>query len=416
MASQGQQRFRSLQWQLECFSHTVIERIAACLPGPWIFRIGEWLGGLTWRLMPARRRAVERNLRIAFAGEMDMDGIRAMAKAAMRRAGGNLISAAHTASLSPEQLGKVIRLEHFELLEKPLREGRGVVLLLAHMGNWELLSRLVHLFPPGSKTGAFFRPLNNERLNERVLARRQSDGTRMFSKRDPFHQATGFLRDGGILGVLADQRVGRQGDWVPFFGRRTRSSPLPALLARRAKAEVLALSLITERPGAWKAVLMPVETPTSTRHCMAALETAMRASLVDVFWLQERWRVKIRPHHESIEDLLGEPEAAGGKPRRILVWMAGVADAWCLPAGWRHPDAVFEIALEPGRAMPPGFPAASPCHRVPADAKDCRALEAFLASVDAAAELPLDLVIAQGASKPLAKACRHQAVDIKFLP
>lgn len=414
MAGQKQHVFRSLQWRLECLIYSLIEWLAGWVPGSWVFRFGEWLGGLTWYLMPARRRVVERNLRIVYAGEKSISEIRLMAKATMRRAGGNLISAAHTASLSPAKLGKVLRLEHLELLEKPIKEGRGVILLLAHMGNWELLSRLVHLFPPGTKTGAFYRPLNNEFFNERVLARRQADGTRMFSKRDPFHQVTGFLRDGGIVGVLADQRVGNQGDWVQFFGRRSLSSPLPWLLARRAKCEILALSLITEEPGKWKAVLMPVEAPPTTQHCMSALETAMRASPIDVFWLQDRWRIAIKPRHEIIDDLLGKAEHPCGKPRRILVWLLGSAAEWELPSSWIHSDATYEVALEPGREQPSWLPASTRCHVVPADLNGA-GLGKFIAAVDQAADLPLDLVIAPRVLKLLEKACRSQAVDVKFL-
>ena len=136
----------------------------------------------------------------------------------------------------------MIAIENLDLLEQALAGGRGVVLLLSHMGNWELLSRIIHFFPKDSKAGAFYRPLNNRLLDERVLARRQADGTRMFSKHDAFHQVASFLRERGIVGILADQRVGGHGELVRFFGRLTRASPLPSLLARRSKSSVLALS------------------------------------------------------------------------------------------------------------------------------------------------------------------------------
>ncbi len=394
--------------------HSLIEGLAGLLPGPWVFRFGELLGGLAWHIMPQRRNIVMRNLRIVFAGEKTLAEIRAIARETFCRSGANLISAAHSARLTPDDLKEVIEIENLELLEKAHATGKGVVLLLAHMGNWEILSRIVHLFPPGSKTGAFYRPLNNELLDERILRRRQADGTRMFSKRDPFHQVTGFLRDGGIVGVLADQRVGEQGDWVRFFGKRSRSSPLPGLLARRAKSEVLALSLITMQPGKWKAVLMPVEAPPTTQHCMSALETAMRAGLIDVFWLQERWRLKIKSRHLTIDDLLGKPGCGCDKPSRILLWLVGVAADWELPPTWQHPDVTYEIALEPGRELPAWLPASSRCHVVPTGF-DRAALEKFIESVDQAAALPLDFIVTPCVSKSLTKACKRQAIDIKSL-
>ncbi|RPJ33279.1 MAG: lipid A biosynthesis acyltransferase, partial [Verrucomicrobiaceae bacterium] len=344
-----------LQWRLECLGHSLIEGLAALLPGPWVFRLGEFLGSMAWHIMPMRRKIVLRNLRIALAGEKDLPEIRRMAKATFRRSGANLLSVAHTARLAPEKLSKVIHIENLDLLENALATGKGVVLLLAHMGNWELLSRIVHLFPKGSKTGAFYRPLNNPLLDARVLARRQADGTRMFSKRDPFHQVTGFLRDGGIVGILADQRVGMQGEVVSFFGRLTRASPLPSLLARRAKAEVLALSLITEAPGKWKAVFLPVEKPHSTPHCMAALENAMKAGPTDVFWLQERWKVFVK-RYRPFDKWLSPETQSGTKPHRALIWLANVPDAWRPLENWFHPDVIYEAAIPAGNPAPDWLP------------------------------------------------------------
>lgn len=403
-----------LQWRLECLGHSLLEGLTALLPGPWLFRLGETLGGLVWHCMPLRRKMILRNLRIAFAGEMDLPGLRRLAKQSFRRTGGNLISAAHTARLAPAQLGRVIHIENLELLEQALAAGKGVVLLLAHMGNWELLSRLVHLFPPGSRAGAFYRPLNNRLLDERVLARRQADGTRMFSKRDNALHVAGFLREGGIVGILADQRVGIQGELVRFFGRLTRASPLPSLLARRAKSAVLALSVTTVAPGKWRAVFMAVAAPHTTANCMGVLEQAMKAGPVDVFWFQERWKVDIRKR-QTIRDWLGSETSGAGKPHRALLWLAGAPAEWRLPESWIHPDVVYEVALTSGQAPPSWLPAATRAHVVPAGA-DRRTLQQTLAAIDAAAALPLDFILATGPSAALVEAGRREAVAVISLP
>ena len=408
---------KHLQWRLECLGHTLIEVVAGLLPGPWVFRLGEALGGLVWHFMPRRRAMILRNLRIAYAGEADEAEIRHMAKATFRRTGGNLISATHTARLAPERLRSVIRIKNLGLLEEALAGGKGVVLLLAHMGNWEILSRLIHQFPPGSRAGAFYRPLNNPLLDARVLARRQADGTRMFSKNDNPLQVAGFLREGGIVGILADQRVGRQGDPIRFYGRFTYASPLPSLLARRAKSAVLALSVTSDQPGTWQAVFMPVESPPTTAHCMAALERAMRAGPIDVFWFQERWKVKV-PRRGTVRDWFGAEETVSGlpeKPLRVLVWLVDALAHWHLPETWFHPKVVYEIALAPGGEHPSWLPAAAPVHYPPLPA-DGTVSAKTLAAIDATAVLPLDFILAPGASAALAKAGQQLAIPVISLP
>jgi len=407
---------KHLQWRLECLGHTLIEVLAGLLPGPWVFRLGEALGGLVWHFMPQRRTIILRNLRIAFAGEKDMAEIRRMAKATFRRTGGNLISAAHTARLAPERLGSVIRIENLELLEQALAGGRGVVLLLSHMGNWEILSRLIHLFPPGSRAGAFYRPLNNPLLDARVLARRQADGTQMFSKRDNPLQVAGFLREGGIVGILADQRVGAQGNGVRFFGRFTHASPLPSLLARRAKSAVLALSVTSAEPGTWRAVFMPVEAPHTTANCMATLEQAMRAGPIDVFWFQERWKVKV-PRRGTVRDWFGADAigGGGGKPLRVLLWLVDAPADWHLPEIWFHSEVVYEIVLAPGGGLPSWMPETTTVHHAPMPTSRT-APGKTLAMIDAAAALPVDFLLAPDASIALVSAGQQQAIPVISLP
>jgi KDO2-lipid IV(A) lauroyltransferase len=405
---------KHLQWRLECLGHSWIEGLAGWFTAPGMFWLGEALGALGWHLMPQRRRVLMKNLRIAFAGEKDIDEIECMAKASFRRTAGNLMAAAHTARLAPEKLGRVISIENLELLEQALAAGKGVVLLLSHMGNWEILSRLIHMFPPGSRVGAFYRPLNNLLLDARVLARRQVDGTRMFSKRDSFHQVTGFLRQGGIVGILADQRVGRLGDPVSFFGRLTRASPLPSLLARRSKSEVLALSVTTESAGKWVARFMPVEEPSTTAHCMAAIEQAMTVSPVDVFWFQERWKVYL---HLSctIGDWLGPETSDARKPLRGLLWLAEVPDAWRISSAWVHPAVVYEVVLASDQTLPAWLPKTTRVHTVAAGA-DRGTLQKAIAGIDAGAALPLDFILTTGASKALVKAGRREVVPVVSLP
>lgn len=405
---------KPLQWRLECFGHSLIECLAGLLPGSWLFRVGEMLGGIIWHFMPLRRQVILRNLRIAFAGELEMPQLRRMAKQTFCRTAGNLICTAHIARLSPKQLSAAIHVENINLLEQALSRGKGVVLLLAHMGNWEALCRLIHFLPKGTKAGAFYRPLNNPLLDKSVLARRQADGSRMFSKRDPFHQVTGFLRDGGVVGVLADQRIGIQGEVISFFGRLTRSSPLPSLLARRAKSEVLALSLECASPGKWSACFYEVKQPHHTVHCVEAMEHAMQRSPLDVFWLQERWKLNLRAKR-PISSWLGAATERGNKPHRALIWLAGVDESWRIPETWFHPDVIYEVALIDQQKIPAWLPASTKIHTVGIDSSNA-SLSKKIEIIDFTTTLPLDFILAPEGMKSMIAAGTKLVVPVVLLP
>jgi lauroyl/myristoyl acyltransferase len=416
MSVRNPSKAKYLQWRLECIGHTLIELIAGLLPGPWVFRVGEWLGALVWPFMGKRRRIVIRNLRIAFAGEMEMAEINRLAKASFCRTAANMISVAYTARLSPARLKDVLKVENIELLEQALAKGRGVVLLLAHMGNWELLSRMVHFFPEGSKAGAMYRHLNNIPLDRRTRKRREADGTRMFSKRDSFHQVTGFLRDGGIVGILADQRVGMQGDVVSFFGRLTRSTPLPSLLARRSKAEVLALSLFTQSPGNWKAKFHSVEKPHDTENCMTALEAAMRTGPEDVFWLQERWKVYVGSHVPFPKWLDGK-QSRTKKSHRALLWLIGVPNNWVPPEDWQHPDLHFDMVVNDDFAGAEWIPDNSKTFTTQlSERPSASELQHQIQLIDEMQLIPLDFIITTNPSKNLRIAANNLSIPVISLP
>jgi hypothetical protein len=264
----------------------------------------------------------------------------------------------------------------------------------------------VHLFPPGSRTGALYRPLNNPLLDQRTLDRRQADGTRMFSKRDNLHAITGFLRDGGTIGILADQRVGPAGECNVFFGRATRSSPLPALLARRTNSQVLALALVTTAPGRWKAVVSKVVSPVSTAACMAAIESNMRLSMTDVFWMQERWKSFASPHHPPAK-WLGSSTGTAPKPLRALVWPVPSLPDWQPPADWFHPGIRQEIALEEGVPVPPWITPARVHHQ---------ASPAMLPIMDSADPLPFDYILSPAPCQALRRQAKRLAIPLVTLP
>jgi len=333
---------KKLKWRIEAGAHSAVSAVFRQLPAETVFALGEFLGRVIWPFLGTRRKTIERNLRIA--GVVGAEECEAAARKSFIRTVANLMCSNVSANLRGEDIGELLEVENPELLAEAVAKGKGVVLLLGHMGNWELLTRLRRTFPEGTKIGGFYRPLNNPILNERALAEREADGARMFSKRDSLHHVSAFLREAGVMGILADQRVGVLGELVPFFGRLTRASPVPSLLARRCKSEMLALSFRTIAPGKWSARYHEVEKPYVSANCMKALERALKVSPFDVFWLQERWKVYIGRKVSPVE-WLGDMEARGEKPHRALVWVKDGEKDFTLPAACMHPDINYEFAV-----------------------------------------------------------------------
>lgn len=402
------------KWRLEWLVQIGVEKLVGLLPGRLVFRIGEVLGGLAWHFMKERRQIVLRNLRIAFHGEHDLQSLRAMTRETFRRTGANLLSALHTTGLTAEQADQIVTVENPELAEEALRLSAGLVLLPCHMGNWELLTRIHRKLPQGHANGALYRPLNNPLLDARVLAQREAEGTRLFSKRDSFHAIAAFLRDGGILGILADQRVGHQGELVSYFGRLTRASPLPSLVARRSKCQVLGMSLITDAPGKWRIRYHKIDGPATTENCMDAIRRSLEASPLDVFWLQERWKIYVG-HRRLPNEWFGSDSVSGLKHHRALIWLPGTPENWEIPEGWKHPDVIYEV-VPPNAGPVPKRSCANMYFHAGPDSNDQDVLFRYLEKVDESAALPIDFILTCKPSKALINAARRNSIRLVSLP
>jgi KDO2-lipid IV(A) lauroyltransferase len=398
-----------MKWRIEWLAQVSAENIIARLPGAIAFRVGECIGRLLWHCMPHRRRIVLKNLRIALAGEQSLDEIRILARQSFIRSVANLVSAVHTAHMPAKILESRVTVENPEVLEAAVRDGSGCLLLPPHMGNWEILARISHLFPPGHELGALYRPLNNPHLDARLAKKRQSEGTRMFSKRDSLLEITRFLKTGGIIGVLADQRAGKQGVLTNFFGRLTRSSPLPSLLIRRCKVPALAISIRTTAPGRWALKYHRVDAQGDTQSCMDTIEAAMRESLIDVFWFQDRWKCYAN-HGKSLLDWLGSMAARSKHNRhRILIWLAEVPNDWKLPDTWNHPDVDYEWLLHNGQPTPHWLDEHASIHRL-GDASGVAAIRRRIGEIEMTQLLPLDFVIDAKQSVDLRISCQRQGL------
>jgi lauroyl/myristoyl acyltransferase len=133
-----------------------------------------------------------------------------------------------------------LRFEGLHILDRAIAENNGVILASAHLGGWELgalalasrgypLTALAS--PPAAGTAALY-----ERHRERFGLKTLSVSTSVF-------RCISVLRQGGVLGVVADRRFGSAGLTANFFGRQTKLPQGPARLCARTGAPILAASL-----------------------------------------------------------------------------------------------------------------------------------------------------------------------------
>ncbi|MDR1279443.1 MAG: lysophospholipid acyltransferase family protein [Opitutaceae bacterium] len=405
---------KRLRWWLEAVGYELCESTLALLPAATVAHWGEMIGETCWRLLGSRRRTVRRNLRIAFAGEKTLAEIDVMTREVFRRSGANLLSALRCVKIRQDELRRLVTVANPGLIAEILAaDTGGVVGILPHMGNWEALSQMFPLLVPDRPTGTIYRFIKNPMLDRRIKEARQRMGMVLFEKHSGPLEMAAFLRRRGWLGVLADQRVERVGEIVPYFGRLTSCTPLPALMARRTGATIFGISMRTTSPGHWRLKFHRLaDSTSSTTACMRLLEEAIRESPEDVFWLQDRWRVR----RDNPASLSGRPPrdaaaSAWSKPRRALVWVGDPARAPQLPKA-AVGDLLWEYVLPAGNPTPAWLPDGARIHILNTACADIPTLAGGLRGIDEAADLPLEFVRVDKENRAVQKACLKLALPV----
>ena len=269
--------------------------LLGALPVSLVFRLGAALGGLGYYLAPPYRRLVLHNLRIAFGREKTPAESRAIARRHFAMLGANLFCSLKLPRMSRADIESCVTVEGLEPLRTGVAEGRGFIMVLSHLGSWEMFAQLSPIAFP-CKVGTIFQALGNPFIDAEVRRDRARLGLELFERKEGFSKAAQFIREGGAVGVLVDQHAGDAGLWCPFFNRLASTSTLAATLALRTGAWLIPAAVYTDGVARWRCVIQPPIPPGGdnsdaiTARINQTLEAQIRRQPFDAFWVHNRWK------------------------------------------------------------------------------------------------------------------------------
>jgi KDO2-lipid IV(A) lauroyltransferase len=145
--------------------------------------------------------------------------------------------------------------------------------------------------------------LYDPRLDELLVALRESKGIRSLERDRSGREALRVLRRGECLGVLIDQDTSVGGDFVPFFGQPAHTPTGPLALAAKTGASVLPMAIHREPDSTYVITVNPPldltrtadrkeDLRTNTARVTAILEHFIRTHPTQWVWFHDRWRTK----------------------------------------------------------------------------------------------------------------------------
>ena len=214
-----------------------------------IGRAGTWIA---WRVMRETRAAIADNLRALFPGEPDRS-LQARVRVTLASYANDVIDFIRSLRASDADLET-----HFDhtsadsqVILDLLAQGRGLILVTGHYGNWEaggvFIRRIVKI-PMTVIAMSEANPTVN-RLRREIRDLVGADTIEVGQSLDTALQIRRRLAENGLVAMLMDRHLGRDRVEVLFLDRRALFLRTPALMAFMTGAPLLPCFIERLRPG-----------------------------------------------------------------------------------------------------------------------------------------------------------------------
>lgn len=282
-----------------------------CVPFAWRVHLFAVLALAFYHLSPRRRLIALHNLKSAFP-EKSMTEIILIAKGVYRNIA---VVAAEFFDLpwwTKDRIEEMVEVEGLEYCVEALKKKRGLLLVGAHFGNWELQAIAFSLlFQP---LLFLYRPLDNQFLERLVTSVRSSTGNIPLVKNKAMRQMLRTLKTNGIVGLMIDQNWSwQEGVFVDFFGRPACTSDGFVRLALHTESPVLPAFMVRQESGKYRLIIgdavelvhtgeQEKDVLVSTQNFTRILENMIRKYPDQWFWVHQRWKTQpyaVRKKHQS---------------------------------------------------------------------------------------------------------------------
>ena len=245
-----------------------------------------------------RRRA---DLHLAMClPEVPAAGRRAIRRRMFRHLGMNAAEMLRWMGGATGELNSRIRLEGGEHMVAAQARGRGVVVLTAHLGNWDLMGLWAASRYPLT---IISKTIKNEAVNRFWMEKRAAAGLHIVAAHHSYRACLSALKKGGLLGFILDQNmIAAEGIFVEFFGRPACTTAGLAVLAAHARAPIVPVFMFRRPDGDHVVRMLPALDPpaertpaamaATTQACTRIVEQQVREHPDQWIWMHRRWRTQ----------------------------------------------------------------------------------------------------------------------------
>ena len=212
------------------------------LPVAVAYRWAQLISDMQYFFSPRDCRSVRNNLKLIVGPHPDLEK---MTREVFRNFGRYLVEFFRMANVVDRAfMNEKVKLQNIDRIEKAMKEGKGVILLSGHLGNWELGGVLVSMM--GLPVTAVALPHKERPVNDLFNLQREIRGIKIIPPQGAVKKCLEVLRNNQMIAIIADRDFRQTGEILDFFGKPTLFPKGPALLSEKTGAPIIPMFLIRE--------------------------------------------------------------------------------------------------------------------------------------------------------------------------
>ena len=261
---------------------------------------------LAFKLVTRQRDKTIQHLTDAYGKQKPKEEIESLAKKVFEHFALTGVEILQFPKLNEEKMRQLVDIGNArQVYDDLLKEGKGLISMTAHIGNWELLAGSFGML--GYQGAVLARRLYYEPYNQWVVGLRQCLKVPTLYRDDASREILKRLSQGEIIGLLPDQDIDSlKGVFVPFFEQPAYTPVAPVRLALSSGAPMLPNFMIRTPEGRYQLILGEVIRPKVdtnreeavkryTAEWMAQFEKVIRQYPEQWAWMHNRWKTKPNP-------------------------------------------------------------------------------------------------------------------------
>jgi KDO2-lipid IV(A) lauroyltransferase len=288
----------------------VLIKVLNALPRWLALRLGGVIGEILY-LTDNRDRNMALS-QMEFALGLTGQTLKAHVRACFETMVKNLVDTIRMSNWTQEFIGSIVRVEGYEHFESAYNQGRGVIALTGHIGNFELLAAWFACHKK-CKVAVIGRELYDRRLDDMLIDQRRKFNIENIPTTSSIKLILRALHTGHALGVLLDQDSTRvSGYFIDFFGRKAITAAGPMYIARKTDAPVVPIAIYHQPDDTYIIRILPKlelvwtddkeqDIQNALEKCNLAVEALIKYDPLQWIWIHNRWRT--RPPGEEQDNL-----------------------------------------------------------------------------------------------------------------